>query len=147
MTDALNEHEGAVRIGGRKITNLRLADDIDGLAGREEELSNLMDHFDKTSTAFGMQINTEKTKLMTNNTSGISTDIRVNGEKLDCVNSFKYLGANIADKGYNPEILARIAQVTAALAKLKTILNDRYSVQLKDQTEALPGHVHITIRL
>ncbi|KAK2176730.1 hypothetical protein NP493_643g00001 [Ridgeia piscesae] len=62
---------------------------------------------------------------MTNNTNGFSTDIRVNGEKLDCVNRFKYLGAIIADEGSKPEILARIAQTTAALAKLKTIWNDR----------------------
>ena len=84
-----------------------------------------MERLDKTSTAFGMQINAEKTKLMTNNTNGFSTDIRVNGEKLDCVNRFKYLGAIIADEGSKLEILARVAQATAALAKLKTIWNDR----------------------
>ena len=122
LTAALNDHEGTVSIGGRNITNLRFADDIDGLAGREEELADLVERLDKTSTAFGMQINEEKTKLMINNTSGFSTD---NGEKLDCVNRFKYLGAIIADEGSKPEILARIAQVTATLAKLKTIWNDR----------------------
>ncbi|KAK2188489.1 hypothetical protein NP493_131g05005 [Ridgeia piscesae] len=68
-----------------------------------------------------MQINAEKTKLVTNNTDGISTDIRVNGEKLDCVNTFKYLGAIIIDEESKSEILSRIAQTTAALAKLKTI--------------------------
>ena len=113
MTDTLNDHEGTVTIGGRNITNLRFADDIDGLAGREE-----------TSTAFGMQINSEKANLMTNNTNGFSNVIRVNGEKLDCVKRFKYLGAIIADEGSKPEILARIAQATATLAKLKTIWND-----------------------
>ena len=40
MTDALNGHVGTVSIGGRTITNLRFADDIDGLAGEEEELEN-----------------------------------------------------------------------------------------------------------
>ena len=39
MTDALEDHAGTVRIGGRTITNLRFADDIDGLAGEEEELA------------------------------------------------------------------------------------------------------------
>ncbi|KAK2162299.1 hypothetical protein NP493_1527g00015 [Ridgeia piscesae] len=125
MTDALNEHEGIVSIGGRNITNLRFADDINGLAGREEDLADLVERLDKTSTAFGMQINAEKTKLMTNNTNGFSTDIRVNGEKLDCVNRLKYLGAIITDEGSKPEILARIAQAKAALAKLKTIWNDK----------------------
>ena len=125
MTDALNDLEGTVSIGGRNITNLRIADDIDGLAGKEEELADLVERLDKTSTAFGMHINAEKTKLMTNNTNGFSTDIMVKGDKLDCVNRFKYMGTIITDEGSKPEILARIAQATAALAKLKTIWNDR----------------------
>ena len=37
----------------------------------------------KASTAYGMEISAEKTKLMTNNTSGINTEIKVNGQKLD----------------------------------------------------------------
>ena len=69
MTDALEDHEGTVSIGGRTITNLRFADDIDGFAGEEEELANL---------AFGMEISVRKTKLVTNNTSGINTEIKVN---------------------------------------------------------------------
>ena len=81
MTDALEDHEGTVSIGGRTITNLRFADDTDGLAG-EEELVNLVEHFDKASTAYGKEISAEKTKLMTNNTSGISTEINANGQKL-----------------------------------------------------------------
>ena len=40
MTDALEDHEGTVSIGGRTIINLRVADGIDGLAGVEEELAN-----------------------------------------------------------------------------------------------------------
>ena len=73
MTDALADHEGTVSIGGRTITNLRFADDIDDLAGEEEELANLVVRLDKASTAYGMEISAEKTKLMTNNTSGINT--------------------------------------------------------------------------
>ena len=125
MADALEDHNGTVSIGGRTITNLRFADDIDGLAGGEEELANLVKQLDKTSTAYGMQISAEKTKLMTNNTNGISTDIKVSGEKLATVNSFKYLGAIVTDEGSKPEILARIAQTTTALNKLKTIWNDK----------------------
>ena len=45
--------KGTVSIGGRTITNLRFADDIDGLAG-EEELATLVERLDKTSTASGM---------------------------------------------------------------------------------------------
>ena len=64
-----------------------------------------------------MEISAEKTKLMTNNTSG--TDIKVNGQKLETVTSFKYLGSFITDEGSKPEILFRIPQAIAALTKLK----------------------------
>ena len=71
MTDALEDHEGTVSIGGRTITNLRFADDIDGLAGEEEEVANLVERLDKAATAYGIEISAEKTELMTNNASGI----------------------------------------------------------------------------
>ena len=41
MTDALEDHEGTVSIKGRTVTNLRFADDIDGLTGEEEELAKI----------------------------------------------------------------------------------------------------------
>ena len=52
MTDALEDHEGTVSIGGRTITNLHFADDIDGLAGEEEQLAKLVEHLDKVSTTY-----------------------------------------------------------------------------------------------
>ena len=64
----------------------------DGLAGEEEELANLVERLDKVSTVYDMEISAEKTKLLTNNTSGINTEIKVNGQKLETVTSFKYLG-------------------------------------------------------
>ena len=67
----------------------------------------------------------EKTKLMRNNTSGINTEIKVNGQKLETVTSFQYLGSVISDEGSKPDILSRIAQTTAALRRLKPVLNDR----------------------
>ena len=82
MTDALEDHDSTVSIGGRTITNLRFADDINSLAGEEEELAKLTERLDKASTAYGTEISAEKTKLMTNNTSGINTEIKVNGQKL-----------------------------------------------------------------
>ena len=121
MTDALKDHEGTISIGGRTITNLRFADDIDGLAGEEEELANLVERLDKAFTAYGMEIRAEKTKLMTNNTSGINTLIKVNGQKRKTVTSFKYLCSVITDEGSKPKILSKIAQKTAALTRLKPV--------------------------
>ena len=102
MTDALGDNEGIVSIGGRTITNLRFADYIDDLAGDEEELAKLVGRLDKASTAYGMEISAEKTKLMTNNTSGINAEIKVDGQKLETVTSFKYLGSVVSDEGSKP---------------------------------------------
>ena len=93
VTGALEDHEGTVSIGGRTITNLRLADDIDSLAGEEEELAKLVESVDKASTAYGMEISAEEAKLMTNNTIGINTEIKVNGQKFETITSFRYLGS------------------------------------------------------
>ena len=89
MTDASEDH---VSIGGKTITNLRFADDIDGLEGEEEKLAILVEHLNKASTVYGVEISAEKTKLMTNNTIGINKVINLNGQKLETVTSFKYLG-------------------------------------------------------
>ena len=147
MTNALADDEGTVIIGGRTIINLNFADDIDGLAGEEEGLAKLVERRDKTSTAYGMEISAEKTKLMTNNTSGINTEIKVNGQKLETVTNFKYLGSVITDEGSKPEILSRIAQTTAALTRLKPVWIDEYFSQLQDTTDALPCHIHLPVCL
>ena len=47
--------------GGRTITNLRFADDINSLAGEEEELAELVERLDKASTAYSMEISAKKT--------------------------------------------------------------------------------------
>ena len=47
MTDALEEHDGKVSIGGRNITNLGFAIDIDALAEEEQELEALVESLDK----------------------------------------------------------------------------------------------------
>ena len=51
--------------------------------------------------------------------------IKVNGQKLETVTSFKYLGSVITDEGSKPEILSRIAQATATLTRLKPVWIDK----------------------
>ena len=111
MNDALENHIGTVNIGGKIITNLRFADDIDGLAGSESELSNLIKKIDSTSRKYGMEINATKTQIMTNSTS----EIKINNDTLKIVEKFKYLGAIIDDKGSKSEIIARTGQTITAL--------------------------------
>ena len=72
-----------------------------------------------------MKISPEKTKLMTNNTSGINTEITVTGQRLETDTSFKYLGSVITDEDSKPEILSRIAQTTTAWTRLKPVWKDR----------------------
>ena len=126
MSDSLEEHDGKVSIGGRNITNLRFADDIDALAEEEQELEVLVESLDKTCTRYKMEISAEKTKLMTNSANGIQREreIKVKGQTLGTVTSSKYLGAVVSDDGSKPEVLSRIAQATAALTKLKPIWRD-----------------------
>ena len=119
MSDALEEHDGKVSTGGRNITNLTLADDIDALTEEEQELETLEERLDKTCARYMMEISAEKTKLMTNSAIGIQREIKVKGQKLGTVTSFKYLGAVVSDDGSKPEVLSRIAQATVALTKLK----------------------------
>ena len=128
MSDALEEHDGKVSIGGRNITNLRFADDIDALAEEQHELEALVESLDKTCPRYKMEISAEKTKLMTNSANRIQREIKVKRQKLGTVTSFKYLGAVVSDNGSKveskPEVLSRIAQATAALTKLKPIWRD-----------------------
>ncbi|KAF6034450.1 hypothetical protein EB796_007241 [Bugula neritina] len=132
MTDALEEHNETVSIKGRTITNLCFADDIDGLAGKEQELAKLVERLDTTSAAYDMKISAEKNKLRTNNIDDINTDIKVNGKKLGTVKNFKYLESVASDKGSKPKILSRIAQTTAAQTKLRPVWNDR-NIELRSK--------------
>ena len=125
MNEALLDHKGTVSIGGRVITNLRFADDIDGLAGSEHELVNLMNKIDSTSRIYGMEINTNKTTIMTNYEVHFNNSISLHGEIIESVDTFKYLGSILDDNGSTKEILSRIAQTTASLTKLNPIWNDK----------------------
>ena len=109
MADALEDHEETVSIGGRTISNLSFADDIDGLVGQEHELVKLVNHLEEASTAYGTQSSAEKTQLMTNNINDISTDITIDNKKLETARSFEYLAAIVSDEGSKPEVLSRIA--------------------------------------
>ena len=76
----------------------------------------------------------KKKKLMTNNTNGIDTEIKVNGQKPETVTSYEYLGSVITDEGSELEIPTRIAQTTSALTRLKPLWNDR-SVSLSSKIQ------------
>ena len=126
MSVALEEHDEKVSIGGRNITNLRFADDIDALAEEDQELEALVESLDKTCARYKMEISAEKTKLMNNRANVIQREIKVKGQKLGTVTSCKYLGAVVSDEGFKPEVISMIAQATAACTKLNLIWRDNY---------------------
>ena len=68
-----------------------------------------------------MEISAENSKLMISSNNDIQREIKVNGQQLGTVKSFKYLEAVVSDDGSKPEFFSKIAQATAALAKLKPI--------------------------
>ena len=72
-----------------------------------------------------MEISAEKTKVMTNSPAGFRDTMYIDGQPLGTVANFKYLGAIVSDEGSKPEVLSRIAQTTAAMAKLKPIWRDK----------------------
>ena len=78
-SDALEEHDGKVSIGGKNITNL---------AEEEQELEALAESLNKTCTKYKMEVSAEKTKLMTNSANGIQREIKIKGQKLGTVTNF-----------------------------------------------------------
>ena len=78
--------------------------------------------------------------MMTNNISGVNTEIKANGKKLETVTSFKYLDSVVPDEGSKPEILSRTAQTTAALTRLEPVWNDR-SISLSSKIQWMRSFV------
>ena len=122
ICEALDDH---VSIGGQLITSFRFADDVVVNAEEEEEAGVLVDRLDRTTTKYKMEIGQDKTKVMINNQNGFQKEIKIKGQRLEEVKNFKYLGAIISNEGSKLEILSRIAQTTAALARLKIIWRDK----------------------
>ena len=65
-----------------------------------------------------------------------STQSKTNGQNLETVTSFKYLGSVITDEGFKLEILSRIAQTTAALTRLKPVWVDK-SISLSSKIQLM----------
>jgi len=69
-------------VGGRRITNLHFADDIDLVAGSRNELADLTACLDEASTAYGREISAEKSKVLAVGTTGPQQAITIRSEKL-----------------------------------------------------------------
>ena len=92
---------------------------IDLMGGSNGELRDLTDRLTHRATAYGVEVSTEKIKIMTNSTNSISADMRTNSQNLEEVTSFKYPGAPLCT--CSAEVRLRIASATAAMARLNRI--------------------------
>ena len=66
MQDTLKYHDSTISIGGRHISNLRFADDIDLIADLSNELQNIKDSLAKHASIYGMEISHEKSNILVN---------------------------------------------------------------------------------
>ena len=90
------KHKLEFRIVRRNINNLRYADDTTLMAESEEELKSLLMKEKEESEKVGLKFNIEKTKVMA---SGPITSWEINGETVETVSDFIFLGSKIAADG------------------------------------------------
>ena len=97
MWDArLDEAKAGIKIAGRNINNLRYADDTTLVAESEEELKSVLMKVKQKSEKVGLKLNIEKTKIMA---SGPITSWQIDGETMETVADFTFLGSVITAEG------------------------------------------------
>ncbi|KAI8487879.1 hypothetical protein Bbelb_343270 [Branchiostoma belcheri] len=122
MQDTLQDYYTSISIGGRRICNLRFADDIDLLGGSNAELQELTDRLTQSADSFGMEASTEKSKVMVNSRNEVKAVIYMNGEQLEEVDSFTYLGGTITKDGSSQEeVRRRLGVATSAFSRLSRL--------------------------
>ena len=83
----LEETQAGIKISGRNINNLRLADDTTLMAESEEELKSLLMKVKEESENVGLKFNIQKTKIMA---SGPITSWQIDGETVETVSDFTF---------------------------------------------------------
>ena len=102
----LDEAQAGIKITGRKINYLRYADDPTLMAESEEELKSLLMKVNEESKNVGLKLNIQKTKIMA---SGPITSWEIDGETVETVSVFTFLGSKItADGDCSHEIKRRL---------------------------------------
>ena len=92
----LDEAEAGIRIARRNINNLRYPDDTTLMAASEEELKSLLMKVKEESEKVGLKLNIQKTRIMA---SGSITSWQVDGEIVETVTDFTFLGSKITADG------------------------------------------------
>ena len=107
---------------------------------RQDLTNSLVDR----ATAYGMEVSTEKCKILTSSTYNISADICMNSQKLEEVTTFKYLGATLCKDGTcSLEVRIRIASAMIAMAGLNRIDRALQQHQLRKYVQAVRVSCHL----
>ena len=129
----LEEAQAGIKIARRNINNLRYADDTTLMAESEEELKSLLMKVKEESEKVGLKLNIQKTKIMA---SGPITSWEIDGETVETVSDFIFLGSKItADGDCSHEIKRRLLLGRKVMTNLDSIFKSR------DIT--LPTKVHL----
>ena len=119
----LEKAQAGIKIAGRNINNLRHADDTIFKAESEEELKSLLMKGKEESEKVGLKLNIQKTKIMA---SGPITSWQIDGETMETVTDFIFLGSKItADGDCSHEIKRRLLLGRNVMTNLDSILKSR----------------------
>ena len=129
----LDEAQAGISVAGRNINNLRYADDTTLVAESEEELKSLLMKMKEESEKIDLELSIHKTKIMT---SGPITSWQIDGEIMETVTDFIFLGSKIATDGEcSCGIKRRLLLGRKAMTNIDSMLKSR------DIT--LPTKVHL----
>ena len=129
----LEEAQAEIKITGRNINNLRYADDTTLMAESEEELKSVLMKVKEESEKVGLKLSIQKMKIMV---SGPITSWQIDGETVETVSDFIFLGSKItADGDCSHEIQRCLLLGRKVMTNLDSILKSR------DIT--LPTNVHL----
>ena len=95
----LDEAQAGIKIAGRNINNLRYADGITLMAESEKELKSLLMKVKEESEKAGLKLNVQKMKIMP---SGPITSWQIDGETMETVTDFIFLGSKVTADGLWP---------------------------------------------
>ena len=119
----LEEAQAGIKIAGRNINNLRYADDTTLMAESEEELKSLLMKVKGESEKVGLKLNIQKTKIMV---SGPITSWEIDGETVETVSDFIFLGSKITvDGDCRHEIKRRLLLGRKVMTNLDSIFKSR----------------------
>ena len=119
----LDEAQAGIKIAGRNINNLRHADDTTLMAESKKELKSLLMKVKEESEKAGLQLKIQKTKIVA---SGPITSWQADGETMETVTDFVFLGSKItADGDCSHEIKRCLLLGRKAMTNLDSILKSR----------------------